>query len=167
MSDTQVREIPATTEWTEREGTCLGRRSCPSSAWKHLFPVLYGAVTLSPVRLLFLYTFTLFLFFCFFFTSPYCSCYSFLLSMSRLRVSACVCVCVCARQDVDALPPYHHVLARPLNKLMFYGCTATPTPTPPQTHASLKGPALLFPGAFDLSAIDTCVGFELCGCACQ
>lgn len=141
MSDTQVREIPATTEWTEREGTCLGRRSCPSSAWKHLFPVLF-AVTLSPVRLLSLYTFTLFFFFCFFFASPRCSCYSFLLSMSRLRVSARVCVCVRARQDVDALPPYHHVLARPLNKLMFYGCAATPPPTPPPL---LKGQHSFFP----------------------
>lgn len=30
-------EIPATTEWTEREGTCLGRRNCPFSASMHLF----------------------------------------------------------------------------------------------------------------------------------
>lgn len=30
-------EIPATTERTEREGTCLGRRNCPFSAWMHLF----------------------------------------------------------------------------------------------------------------------------------
>lgn len=31
---------------------------------------------------------------------------------------------------------------------------------PPNTPASLKGPALLFPGAFDLSAFDTCLGLN-------
>lgn len=40
-------EIPATTEWTEREVTCLGRRNCPFSASMHLFTVLYRAVTFS------------------------------------------------------------------------------------------------------------------------
>lgn len=42
-------EIPATTEWTEREGTCLGRRNCPFSASMHLFGVLYCADTFSLV----------------------------------------------------------------------------------------------------------------------
>lgn len=54
--------------------------------------------------------------------------------------SLCQHVCVCARQDVDALPPYHHILARPLNKLMFYGCAA-----PPQPPSLLKGQHSFFP----------------------
>lgn len=56
-------EIPATTEWTEREGTCLGRRNCPFSALMHLFTFLYCTLSLlsslfpllsSPVTLLLL-----------------------------------------------------------------------------------------------------------------
>lgn len=39
-------EIPATTEWTEREGTCLGRRNCPFSALMHLFTFLYCTLSL-------------------------------------------------------------------------------------------------------------------------
>lgn len=58
-------------------------------------------------------------------------------------------------QDADALLSYHHlhhhhVLARPLNKLMFYGCAASPSTHPPL----LKGQRSVFPAAFDPSAAD-------------
>lgn len=86
-------EIPATTEWTKREGTCLGKRNCPFSASMHLFTVL-SPPSLSPLLYAFNLFFpsfpsTLFFYSCFLSPSVFSrsSFYPFLLlgaSMSRL-----------------------------------------------------------------------------------
>lgn len=129
-------EIPATTEWTEIEGTCLGRRNCPFSALMHLFTVLFCTVTF-----LFLSSFSFFFFFwlysVFFLSSfiPFVSAHPWLAA-----VSACVCVwsiwqdggcsvwwCWMRESTPECRGAPNHVLAWPLNKLIFYGCTALPT----------------------------------------
>lgn len=127
-------EIPATTEWTEREGTCLGRRNCPFSASMHLFTVLYRAVTFS---LIFFISSSFFpihsssallssrssrsRFIPFFSARPCLSCVS--MCVKRLLGRGCS---ACDESTPECRGAPNHVLAWPLNKLMFYGCRALP-----------------------------------------
>lgn len=145
-------EIPATTEWTEREGTCLGRRNCPFSASMHLFTVLYRAVTFrsSLSRFFLVHSLFFFFFYCCFLVRPVFPRSRFIPSFPMrpclgVRLG---CVSMCwsdggrSACDGDGSMPEcrgapHHVLARPLNTLMFYGCSALPVPMLLKSRRSL------------------------------
>lgn len=154
-------EIPATTEWTEREGTCLGRRNCPFSALMHLFTFLYCTLSL------------LSSFFPFHSSSAVVSS-RFLSSSGPVFIpffSACPCLgffrscvsvsvwsaCDAYERTPECRGVPNHVLAWPLNKLIFYGCTALPV------LLLLKGLHPV-PAAFDLVVIRT--GSESCAHMC-
>lgn len=122
-------EIPATTEWTEREGTCLGRRNCPFSAWilSSTAPSL-SLWSCSEALLSSLFTLLLLLLLLPF---PTLQCYPFLLcaSMPQRLCEALVFgrgCSACSESTLECRGAPNHVSARPLNTLMFYGWRALP-----------------------------------------
>lgn len=154
-------EIPATTEWTEREETCLGRRNCPFSTLMHLFTFLYCTLSLLSSFFLF-HSSSALVSSCFltslgpvfiplFATRP---CLGFLQSCVSMSVWS---VCDGYERTPECRGVPNHVLAWPLNKLIFYGCTALPL------LLLLKG-LYPIPTAFDLIMI--CTGFESCSHMC-
>lgn len=161
-------EIPATTEWTEREGTCLGRRNCPFSALIKQFTVLYRTASLSSFflimpNILSMHSSTVVPSYSVSSLGPglSLSSESIHIPASGAALSACVkhsagrgcSVCDGDESTLECRGAFNHVLPWPLNKLIFYECTSLPVPI------LLKGLRLL-PAAFDL--VITQIGFNSC-----